>query len=81
MNTSPAWGMTTICDLLSNTCKKQTQPFEALLVQWIKTGWNDISAETMVKRFKKCKVSNDMNEREEEYEAKSSLCDMLAVDS
>jgi len=50
-------------------------------VQWIKTGWNDISAETMVKRFKKCKVTNDMNEREEEYEAKSSLCDMLAVDS
>ena len=35
----------------------------------------------MVKRFKKCKVTNDMNEREEEYEAKSSLCDMLAVDS
>lgn len=35
----------------------------------------------MVKRFKKCKVSNDMNGKEEEYEAKSSLCDMLAVDS
>jgi hypothetical protein len=78
---SPAWGMTIIFDLLSNTCKKHTQPFEALLMQWIKTGWNDISAETMVKRFKKCKVSNDMNERIEEYEAKSSLCDMLAVDS
>lgn len=35
----------------------------------------------MAKRFKKCKVSNNMNEREEEYEAKSSLCAMLAVDS
>jgi len=26
MNTSPAWGMTTICDLLSNTWKKHTRP-------------------------------------------------------
>jgi hypothetical protein len=81
MNISPAWGMTTICDLLSNICMKLAQPFEVLLVKWIKNGWNDISAETIVKRSKKCKVSNNMNEREEEYEAKSSLCDMLAVDS
>lgn len=32
-----------------------------------------------MKRFKKCKVSNDMNKKEEEYDAKSSLCDMLAA--
>jgi hypothetical protein len=54
---SPAWGMTTIFDLLSNTCKNHTRPFEALLVQWIKTGWNDISADTMVKSFKGVKES------------------------
>jgi hypothetical protein len=34
---------------------------EALLGQWIKTAWDDISPESIVKGFKKCCVSNYMN--------------------
>jgi hypothetical protein len=56
---SPAWGMTVTCKLLNNICKKQTRPSEALLVQWIKTTWNGISAKTFANRFKKFYVPSD----------------------
>jgi hypothetical protein len=42
------------------------RPSEALLGQWIKTAWNDISPESIGKGFKKCCVSNDMNGTEDD---------------
>jgi hypothetical protein len=54
---------------------------EALLGQWIKTAWDDISPESIVMGFKKCCVSNDMNGTEddvlwkEDHEENSSSCD------
>jgi hypothetical protein len=38
----------------------------ALLCQWIKTSWQWICPEVIVKRFKKCCISNAMDGREDE---------------
>jgi hypothetical protein len=40
---------------------KIRRPSEALLGQWIKTAWDEISQESIVRGFKKCCVSNNMN--------------------
>jgi hypothetical protein len=37
------------------------RPSEALLEQWMKTAWDVISPESIIKGFKKCCMSNDMN--------------------
>jgi hypothetical protein len=42
------------------------RPSEALLGQWIKTAWDDISPESIVKGFRRCCVSNDMNGTEDD---------------
>jgi hypothetical protein len=42
------------------------RPSEALFGQWIKTVWDDISPESIIKWFKKCCVSNDMNGTEDD---------------
>jgi hypothetical protein len=42
------------------------RPSEAPLGQWIKSAWDDISPESIVKGFKKCCVSNDMNATEDD---------------
>jgi hypothetical protein len=42
------------------------RPSEALFGQWIKTAWDDISPESIVKGFKKCYMSNDMNGTEDD---------------
>ena len=34
---------------------------KALLAQWIRTNWNDISPESIVRGFKMCCVSNSIN--------------------
>jgi hypothetical protein len=56
--------------LLSGTSlsTKETlqQPPEELLVQWIKTAWDDTSEETFSKGPKKCCVSDDMTETEDD---------------
>jgi hypothetical protein len=57
--------------LLSGNCpltpaENIRRPSEALLGQWIKTAWDDISPESIVKWFKKCCVSNDMNGTEDD---------------
>jgi hypothetical protein len=57
------------------------RPSEALLGQWIKTALDDISPESIVKGFKKCCVSNDVNRTgddvlwEEDHEENSSSSD------
>jgi hypothetical protein len=56
--------------LLSGNCpltpvRNIRRPSEALLGQWIKTAWDDISPESIVRGFKKCCVSNDMNGTED----------------
>jgi hypothetical protein len=62
------------------------RPSEALLGQWIKIAWDDISPESIVKWFKKCCVSNNMNGTEddvlweEDHEENSSSSDE-SVDS
>jgi hypothetical protein len=63
------------------------RPSEALLGQWIKAAWDDISPESIVKGFKKCCVSNNMNGTEdddvlweEDHEENSSSSDE-SVDS
>jgi hypothetical protein len=42
------------------------RPSKALLGQWNKTAWDDISPESILKGFKKCCVSNDMNGTEDD---------------
>jgi hypothetical protein len=54
---------------------------QALLVQWNKTDWNNISSESIVKWLEKCDVLNNMNGTEdcvlweEDYEENSSSSD------
>jgi hypothetical protein len=57
--------------LLSGNCPLTSagnirRPSEALLGQWIKTAWDDILPESIVKGLKKCCVSNDMNGTEDD---------------
>jgi hypothetical protein len=56
--------------LLSGNCPLtpagNIRPSEAVLGQWIKTAWDDISPESIVKGFKKCCVSNDTNGTEDD---------------
>jgi hypothetical protein len=76
--------------LLSGNCPQtpaeNIRPSEALLGQWIKTAWDDISPESIVRGFKKCCVSNDVNGIEddvlweEDHEENSSSSDE-SVDS
>jgi hypothetical protein len=42
------------------------RPSEALHGQWIKTAWDDISPESIIKGFKKRCLSNDMNGTEDD---------------
>jgi hypothetical protein len=58
--------MASFWELSTNTSRKHKKPSEALLGQWIKTVWDDISPESIVMGLKKCCVSNDMNGTEDD---------------
>jgi hypothetical protein len=59
---SHVWGITAILKLTTNTTGDIRRQYEALLQQWIKTAWYDISPKSRVLRFEKCCVSNNINE-------------------
>jgi hypothetical protein len=71
------------CPLTAGNIRRSS---EALLGQWIKTAWDNISPESIIKGFEKCCVSNDMNGTEddvlweEDHEENSSSSDE-SVDS
>jgi hypothetical protein len=58
--------MVAIWELSTNTSRKHKKSTEALLGQWIKTAWDDISPQFIVKGFKKCRVQNNMTGTEDD---------------
>jgi hypothetical protein len=54
------WGATANWDMPLITAGNITLS-EALIGQWIKTAWNDISLKSFSRVFKKCCMSHDMN--------------------
>jgi hypothetical protein len=49
---SPVWGMAAIWKCPQTPARNIRRQCEALLGQWIKTAWNDVSSEAMVEGFK-----------------------------
>jgi hypothetical protein len=49
------------------------RPSEALPGQWIKTAWDDILPESIIKGFKKCCVSNDTNQTQDNACARKTV--------
>ncbi|CAG8749224.1 23546_t:CDS:2 [Dentiscutata erythropus] len=60
-------GLTLIIQPLDLTKKGNLKrPSYSLICQWILKAWDDISAEMIIKSFKKCGISNELDETEDD---------------
>jgi hypothetical protein len=80
--------VTTIWELPRNISRTHKKAIRSnALGQWSRTAWNDIAPESIIRRFKKCCVSNDICGtevvflQEEDHMVNRSSCDESVVDS
>ena len=65
-----SWHMGTFNKLLQTALQKgmhsSRQPEAAVITQWVKTPWNSIDFAIIIKLFKKCSISNDLDDTEDD---------------